>query len=102
MSLLRRVVGRRAAVGQQTDRACGFHAPAPGVRRVGAERGVGLEGHALRFVRSDGPRLGAGRRGDQDQLPGETGPFERHLERLETADRTADHSAGVRNAEVVR
>ena len=30
------------------------------------------------------------------------GPFERHLERLEAADRTADHSAGVRNAEVVR
>lgn len=43
-----------------------------------------------------------GRRGDQDQLPGETGPFERHLERLEAADRTADHSAGVRDAEVVR
>ena len=99
--LLRGVVSRRTAVAEQTDRPGNPHTLFPGFRVFLSETGVRFDGHALRFVESDGPRLAAGRRCDQYQFSGEVRSRQRHFEGLESADRTADDGVSRCDAEVV-
>lgn len=71
----------------------------PGLVAALPERGVDLDGPALRLVEGGDPRCRAHGRGYECRAACEVGAFDRPLQTLETADRTADEQLDMLDAE---